>query len=394
MRALKLVSVLILILVVVLAGCSQSQAPARPTAQPTAKPTTPPTTKPTSTPSSGTSPSAINVPVYGNSKMYSAPTFYYQILGIPTEGVSVEVYYVENAKVKDILNWYKEKLSDYEIVQDMAVATVSTPQGSAEWGGILFKKGDEAVGIWAISGTAVEGGKGTVYYIVKGPVDKLAGSAEYEAEQLPSSDQASGEEPIKRYPGAVMINYYKDTSNPLKLSIGIDYGTKDDAAKVAEWYKQELQANGWALEEESADDTAYSLTFGKDSEYLDIVIIKSTETTAYTEIDLSYTKKGLPSQDIVSGEEPIKRYPGAVMIEHSITTYGGAKMIAISYGTNDDAKNVFSWYEGELKSSGWQVMSGSSGGEFTIYASKGGAVIELEISKNAYTEIHLAYTAQ
>lgn len=42
-----------------------------------------------------------NCPVYEGSKVYSAPSFYYQIMGIPTEGVTVEVYFVENGRCKE-----------------------------------------------------------------------------------------------------------------------------------------------------------------------------------------------------------------------------------------------------------------------------------------------------
>lgn len=377
MRTKKLV-LLAIIIAIVFAGCSKSETPVKET----------PSTAPTSAPSVGG-----DVPTYSGSKVYTASIFYSQVLGIPTEGVTVEVYQVENAKVGDILSWYKEKMSDYEIVQDRAIGTVNTPQGSIEWGGVLFKKGNEAVGIWAMSGSAVEG-KSTIYYIVKGPADKLFGESEPEIEQLPTSDQASGEEPVPRYPEAIMINYYKDTSSPMELSIQIDYGTKDDAAKVTSWYKQELQSEGWMLEEESSDDAGYRLYFSKGSEYLDIYVIKPTETSAYTEIDLNYAKRGLPSQDVVSGEEPLKRYPGSVMLEYTTTTFGGAKMTTITYGTNDDPKEVFNWYSNEFESGGWQTGSSSSDESFSIYASKGSTVVQLEISRNAYTEILLTYTEQ
>jgi len=58
------------------------------------------------------------------------------------------------------------------VTEELSVATITTPQGSVEWGGVLFKKGDNAVGIWAVSGTE---GRGTIYYIFQGPVDKILG---------------------------------------------------------------------------------------------------------------------------------------------------------------------------------------------------------------------------
>ncbi len=359
----KLVLMVLVIASVALLGCSQPQAP-----------------------------SGTEIPTYEGSKVYSAPSFYYQLMGIPTEGATVEVYFVENGDVGEILNWYKQKLSDYEIVEDIAVVTVNTPQGSAEWGGVLFKKGNEAVGIWAVGGTAVEEGKGAVYYIAKGPADKLLGSSapSTEAENLPPSDQASGEEPVERYPESVMLSYYKDTSDPLEVEILIDYGTNDDASRVVSWYKNQMVKNGWKLESESSTDTDYSLSFSRGGEYLDIWVIKPNEGATYTEIDLDYSKKGLPSEDLVQGEEPLKRYPGSVVLEHTVMTYGG-KTYEIKYGTNDEPDKVFQWYNNELKNSGWQIITSSSAGTFTISASKEGATVELNIKKDAYTEINIKY---
>lgn len=258
---------------------------------------------------------------------------------------------------------------------------------------MLLKKGDEAVGIWAAGGTAVEGGKGVVYYLVKGPADNILGSSTYspaEAENLPPSDQASGEEPVARYPGSVMLSYYKDTSDPLEVKILVDYGTNDDASKVVSWYKDQMVKNGWKLESEYSTDTDYSLAFSRGSEYLDIYVIKPTEDVAYTEIDLDYSKKGLPSEDLVQGEEPLKRYPGSVMLEHT----GGAKKFLITYGTNDDPSDVFQWYDNELRNSGWQLITSSSEGKFGIQGSKGGDTVFLEIKKDAYTVIKLIYLGQ
>jgi hypothetical protein len=370
MKKLVLLSILMAMLAL---GCAQPQ-PEQAAQTPTPAPTTP---------------SAF--PIYKGSKAYTAPAFYYQLMGIPAEGVTVEVYYVEDARVREVLEWYRERMSDYEIISEIRITTVKTPQGSAEWGGVLFRKGNEAVGIWAMSGVAVEGGKGCVYYVVRGPAEVFA--EEVEREQLPASDQASGEEPISRYPGSVMVSYYKDTSDPLRLRIEISYGTGDDAAKVAEWYKQ-LQNKGWTLESESSDEYGFTLYLTKGGESLDIYVAKPSETVAYTEISITYSKTGLPSKDVVSGEEPVKRYPASIMLEHTVMTIAGGKMVTITYGSREDAKIVFEWYNTMLKSDGWQIMSSSTGETFSLSAVKKNAILQLEIKKNAYTEITLMYTAQ
>ncbi len=367
-RTLVLIS--LLAAVVVLSGCSQA-------------------------PSGG----STGVPEYSGSKVYSAPTFYSQLVGVPTEGVSVKAYQVENANARDILDWYKKELSDYEIVDEVSVTTVTTPQGSAEWGAVLFKKGDRGVGIWAMSGSSIEGG-GAVYFIVEGPIDKLTGESGGAAggaagEELPPSDQASGEEPVERYPGSVMLSYYKDTSNPLEMTISVDYGTKDSAEKVAEWYKRELQAKGWQLESESSDDTGIDLAFGRGKEFIDIYIIKPYEGVSYTEIDIDYRQKGLPSQDVVSGEEPMERYPGSVMLEYSTSSIGGVQGVTITYGADDDGNSVFQWYTSKLIGEGWEVMTGTSPGQYTIVATKGSNTAHIEIiEEEAYTKITLYYSTQ
>ena len=148
------------------------------------------------------------------------------MIGIPIEGIEVKIYYVEDATVNELLSWYKEKIKDYKLIEEIPIVKISTPQGSTEWGAILFQKDGQALGIWAMEGMAVEGGKGVVYYIVKGPIEKLVG----EKEQLPSGDVVSGEEPIARYPNSVMLAYDKYDNY-----IIITYGTKDNVDSVFNW---------------------------------------------------------------------------------------------------------------------------------------------------------------
>ena len=52
-------------------------------------------------------------------------------------------------------------------------------------------------------------------------------------------------------------------------------------------------------------------------------------------------KPQLPTSDKISGEEPIKRYPGSVMLKYSISTTGYGKHISIKYGTDKDPQEVF-----------------------------------------------------
>lgn len=332
-----------------------------------------------------------DVPIYSGSEVYSAPTFFYQMIGIPTEGVSVHVYYAANRDVNEILNWYKEKMKDYTLVETLPLTRVSTPQGNMEWGGILFQKDDQALGIWATGGYAVEGGKGVVYYIVTGPVEKLIGIVEEgkEKKQLPSTDQVSGEEPIERYLGSVMLEYTKDEGYPAPGSyLRITYGTADSVENVVEWYKNSLSSKGWSLGTEDKSKEATYLVFSRNGEQLYIDIYAPDEAINYVTIEISYAPNKLPSTDQVSGEEPIERYPGSVMLEHTSMTMGGVKMTTITYGSNDEPNTILNWYVNELKGNGWQIMSQSSSGEiFSITAFKEGSSITVEIEKDKYSEI-------
>ncbi len=336
-------------------------------------------------------PSTREIPVYSGSNVYSTPTFFYQIIGIPTEGVSMDVYYVEGGSVNDVLSWYKGKMKDYTLINQMPVVSISTPQGKAEWGGLLFQKDNQAVGIWAIGGQAVESGKGVVYYIAKGSIDRFTGwTGTGEKEHLPSSDKVSGEEPIERYPGAVMLSYEK--TNGFPAMIYVDYGTMDSAEKVFEWYRQNLAEKGWEIVSERKEEDMLSLDLKKGNENLGVLVYPPTSEVNYTKISIEYGSYKLPSSDQVSGKEPIERYPGAVMLDHASTNIGGGEMITITYGSNDEPNTIFNWYINELQKSGWQIMSKSTyGSTLSISAFKEGNTAMVEISKDAYTQIEVTY---
>ncbi len=359
--------VLLALFSMLLVGCSQSP-------QPSTKPST-------------------GLPVYENAEIYTAPTIYSQMIGIPSEGVTVKAYHVKNAKVKEILEWYKEKLSDYEIVQDITTATMSTPQGTVEYGILILKKGDEGIGVWAVSGEGE-----VVYFLATGPVDKFGseGYSEHTEGQLPSSDVASGEEPIERYPGSVMLSYYRDDSNPVKPVVDIDYGTKDSPEKVVQWYKTKLTSQGWKLEDQYSDEYSLSLYFTKKGEEISIYIERPSDTTPYTTISEECILITLPSSDVASGEEPIERYPGSVMLSYFTSTVGTTSGVQITYGASDDPQTVYNWYVAKLKSWGWNVeITGSENGEYTVIATKNGETLTITISplEEVYTEINLNYAS-
>ena len=337
----------------------------------------------------------FDVPVYEGSQSYQASLMFSQMMHIPQEGVTIKAYYVKDASVSDVLGWYENNLNGYELVDRISITTITTPQGSAEWGGLLFRKGEEAVGIWAMGGSAVEGGKGVVYYVAKGPASVIiGGSSSTQKEKLPSSDKVSGDEPIERYTGAIMLSYTKEDGYPAPGTyLRISYGTSDDMNSVADWYVSKLTSEGWSLGNEDRQQDAVYLDFSKGGEKLYIEVYAPDETREYTLISIDYAPNKLPAEDQASGAEPVKRYAGAVMLEYSTTTVQGTSITTIRYGTNDDASEVFNWYVQELPKAGWQIVSQStSGGEYSLSAMKGSDMLQVDISQDAYTEISVIYS--
>lgn len=352
------------------------------------RPSSPPSASPTST---GTSPT--DVPVYGGSMEHFLASYYYKALNIPSDGVIVKVYFVEGATASEILNWYKSNMAGYEIVEEYGITTISTPEGSVEWEAIIFKKGSDGVGVWALNGTPtkVDGKQGAIYCVVTGNIERLTGVRPTPTPSgLPSSDQVSGEEPIQRYLGSVMLSYSKTEGFP--TIILIDYGTTANINTVAEWYKSELQLNGWTIKDERETPEEISLHLVKPQEEVGVIIYAPTSERGYTLISIHYSSYKLPSKDIVTGEEPIGRYPDAVMIRHSSIIVGGIKTITITYGTYNSVNDVASWYRNYLTANGWQIMIEQTVEEGkTLSCAKERVTLQLTISAKTYTEIELLY---
>lgn len=293
------------------------------------------------------------------------------------------------------MEWYKGELRGYEIVNE-GLFNMSTPEGVVEWGFALFKKGDEGVGIWALSGTPIadNGKSGVVYCVITGDIRELMGEVTTTTTPsgLPPSDLASGEEPLPRYPGSVMLAYEKIHRFP--LAIMIDYGTNAGMNEVANWYKAELGSRGWELKEERSYEGTIKLYFVKQREEVGVAIYAPTSEVSYTTIYLTYESYELPSSDLVSGEEPISRYPGSVILNYTSLTIDGAKYITINYGTYDEAAAVASWYKDYLRNNGWMLVLEEKEDErliLTFYKEGESAAVRLTISANAYTNIEVFY---
>lgn len=342
-------------------------------------------------------PSKVSSDVYPGSQTYTPSAFIYSAISIPTEGVETKGYSVPDGNIQDILNWFKNKMlsEGWELRENISIINISVPQtGTILYGGTIFKKGDRGKGIWAW-----QEDNNTYYVVVTGPWSKI--SSGNEAEQLPSSDQAQGEEPIERYPGSVLLDYYS-SGPPTDLYIDLDYGTSDEVDTVVAWYKQYLQSNGWSLDDEGSNlmgDNSYSLDFSKGGETLSIDIYGPSETWAkdYTEISVYYHKKGLPAEDQASGYEPVSRYPGSVMLEHTDLTFSDMRTVSISYGTTDSVDDVKNWYISNIPAEGWTLLGTttiSDGVEITF--TKGtSTTLQVTIESSGYntTSIDILYTS-
>lgn len=91
---------------------------------------------------------------------------------------------------------------------------------------------------------------------------------------------------IPLYDGAQLVTVHQDTGAG---TIALIATSSDPAAKVAQFYKEKAQANGWTQESAfDQGDAMHMLTYKKDSQQLDIFI--SGEGDA-TQIQLSLTRQ-------------------------------------------------------------------------------------------------------
>ena len=61
---------------------------------------------------------------------------------------------------------------------------------------------------------------------------------------IPEQDQASGYEPIPRYPGSVMVSHSGGEEN-----VYIEYETVDPFDRVTKWYENQMETKGWEIAE-------------------------------------------------------------------------------------------------------------------------------------------------
>ncbi len=336
------------------------------------------------------------VPVYRGSEVYSPSSIYMRVMGIP-EDVEVRVYFVEDATVEEVLEWYRREMEDrgYRAVDEVPVVRVSTPQGGAVWGAVFFERENRGVAVWAYGAYGQDGG-GTVYYVATAPMEVLRGeesAVSGTAEGLPASDAVEGEEPVERYPGAVLLAYEKEREYPAPGAyLELTYGTRDAAEDVAAWYRSRLKEQGWEVVEESASRYGVEMYFARGSERLEMSVYPPDESRAYTEIEVSYAPNRLPESDLVEGEEPVERYPGAVMLEYTTVGMGGGRMVSITYGTYDEPAQVIGWYAERLQDAGFMVMERSSS-VLSAVKPDAGMAVQVTAERDGYTQVRVEVTS-
>jgi len=136
----------------------------------------------------------------------------------------------------------------------------------------------------------------------------------------------------------------------------------------------------WELAEDLPGSGTWSGSIGK---------LEEGETTVQqTEED------PLPAEDAVSGDEPLERYPDAVMRSHAQTSTNEGTLTEIEYGTYDSPEDVEQWYIGKFGDPARREAS-QDGEIRMVYMLGETEAAEITISEQeGYTAIHLVHNAQ
>jgi len=322
---------------------------------------------------------ATSLPVYPNSQENSQYGMWATMTGFSSQFSEFHTYVVKNASPSDVINWYKSQFSDYAA----NVQEVANTQGTFTL--LTLEKGNTIIGVMAIE----QEGK-TIYFVGKAIMPEEEGAS------LPSHDMVSGEEPLQRYPGSVMLVYTKQGDFPIDYEI--TYGTNDAYDKVADWFKETLQSQGWSVTYQSGSSDSVELVFEKDDDEVTVWINAPVAgDRSYTSVNVSYTMRSLPNHDLTEGKDPLPRYPGAVMIDYhksSMTTQGHtSEEIKVGYLAPDKFSKVKKWYRDQLNQMFSNIYDGD---EYSIEA--GGqingtmATVHIEFAKyNKFTEVRIDY---
>lgn len=321
------------------------------------------------------------LPVYPHSVENNQYNMLAAMTGFSEQFGEVHSYSVQGVPPANIIKWYKAKFPDY-FVENEGNANVPGMNVTS----LLLKKGKTLVGVSAIGQAG-----NTIYFVGKTVIPEETG------ETLPNSDATDKKAPIQRYPHSVMISYdlRKNQEDHFSMVYDIDYGTKDPYKKVANWFKKNLESNGWKLTSDSYEVGSISLDFKKNDDTVTIIISAPNESTAYTDIAVDYTMSRLPEHDLASGTDLIKRYPESKLVYYhkSTTTMPGISLsnIKADYLAPGTLDNVKQWYAKMLKPGFAYVHEDESSIEA---GRKNGTVLKIEFIKYVkFTRVLIDYTA-
>jgi hypothetical protein len=176
------------------------------------------------------------------------------------------------------------------------------------------------------------------------------------------------EEEIPVYPNSAVENV------PSFISSQMPFGAKENlrsflvkkpAKEVLIWYRQVLENRGYrVVRKQDLMTVGISigpveigwLIFARENMGIAVGVAGLENGTFYL---LAMGKPSdlaggevLPASDLVSGAEPIPRYPGSVMLSYSVS----GKEIKITYGTAEtNITTVALWFREELSRRGWSI---------------------------------------
>lgn len=329
---------------------------------------------------------AGKLPVYPGSQESTRYSMWSTLIGFSNKFSEAHEYVVTGTSPGNIVNWYKRQFPGFAVDNEETVNIQGKNIAS-----LMLKKGNTTVGVVAFNQD-----KQTVYFVGK----VINPGGQEEGTSLPHHDLAGGAEPLSRYSGSVMLSYSKDGKFPINYDI--KYGTNDAYDKVNNWFKNTLKSQGWSITSQSGNTDSFQLNFKKDDDEVTINIYAPFEGTAYTSIDMSYTKRNLPDHDLIIGADPMERYPAAVMVDYNKSTMNmqglKATEIKAEYLAPDRLDKVKQWYLDKLNA----MFNGNK--ESGVYESDGvidaggkynNKTVQIHIDFGAgkkYTDVYVDYT--
>jgi len=179
----------------------------------------------------------------------------------------------------------------------------------------------------------------------------------------------------------------------------------EDMHVILNWYKTQMSARNWELQNESLEISTDSITFTrvlykKENTGRGIWIWQQSNATYYVIVtgpwaDLHREKQQLPDSDQVQGEEPLSRFPNSVLLGYESTSRNNTQIVLLIYGTNNESSDVVDWYKEQLQNS-WTLSNESdSATRHILFFTRYGENISIQIvkssEKKAYTQIEIYY---